>query len=137
MIFVLGGLWLHPVSFFVVGAVMLAGTQNEYYKMVRSTGIRPQLVTGIITGFLVYFTSTLVAMGWLPRAGFMALIPVISIIMVIELFRKAERPFDSLAHTFFSIIYTAFEPKKQGKKIFSSKTVDGGRRRQGRGEHLS
>jgi len=107
VIFVLGGLWLHPVSFFLVGAVMLAGTQNEYYKMVRTTGVRPQLVTGIITGFLVYFTSTMVAMGWLPKASFMALIPVLSIVMVIELFRKAEKPFDSLAHTFFSILYTA------------------------------
>ncbi|MCK7539125.1 MAG: hypothetical protein MZV63_53470 [Marinilabiliales bacterium] len=35
VIFVLGGLWLHPVSFFIVGAVMIAGTQHEYYIMVQ------------------------------------------------------------------------------------------------------
>lgn len=107
VIFVLGGLWLHPVSFFLVGAVILAGTQREYYLMVRSTGIRPQLVTGIITGFLLYLTSSLVAVGMIPRETFLMLIPVLSIVMVIELFRKVERPFDSLAHTFFSILYTA------------------------------
>jgi len=107
VIFVLGGLWLHPISFFLVGAVMIAGTQREYYIMVRGTGVRPQLVTGIISGFLLYFTSTIVAIGWLPWEGFLVLIPVISIIMVIELFRNVERPFDSLAHTFFSILYTA------------------------------
>ncbi len=107
VIFVLGGLWLHPVSFFLVGAVMLAGTQNEYYRMVRSTGVRPQVITGIITGFLLYFVSTMVAMEWLPRESFIALIPVLSLIMIIELFRKVEKPFDSLAHTFFSILYTA------------------------------
>ena len=107
VIFVLGGLWLHPVSFFIVGAVMLAGTQNEYYRMVRSTGVRPQMITGIITGFLLYFVSTMVAMGWLPRESFTALIPVLLLIMIIELFRKVEKPFDSLAHTFFSILYTA------------------------------
>jgi phosphatidate cytidylyltransferase len=28
-------------------------------------------------------------------------------IMVIELYRKQEKPFDSLAHTFFSVLYTA------------------------------
>ena len=27
--------------------------------------------------------------------------------MVIELYRKQEKPFDSLAHTFFSVLYTA------------------------------
>jgi len=107
VVLVLGGLWFHPVSFFLVGAVMLAGMQHEYYIMVRSTGVRPQIITGIITGFILYFVSTLVAMGILPKGSFMALIPVLSIIMIFELFRKAERPFDSLAHTFFSILYTA------------------------------
>ncbi|NLE33994.1 MAG: phosphatidate cytidylyltransferase [Bacteroidales bacterium] len=107
VVFVLGGLWLHPVSFFIVGAVMIAGTQREYYIMVSNTGVRPQLVTGIISGFLLYVISTTVALGWLSRNWFLAMIPVISIVMVIELFRKVERPFDSLAHTFFSILYTA------------------------------
>ena len=107
VIFVLGGLWLHPISFFLVGAVMIGGTQHEYYIMVRGTGVRPQLVTGIISGFLLYVISTVVAIGWLPGSWFLAMIPVISIVMVIELFRKVERPFDSLAHTFFSILYTA------------------------------
>lgn len=107
VIFVLGGLWLHPISFFIVGAVMLAGTQKEYYTMVRSTGIRPQVITGIITGFLVYFISTLVAMKVIPRESYLILIPIMSVIMVVELYRKTDKPFDSLAHTFFSILYTA------------------------------
>jgi len=107
VVFVLGGLWLHPVSFFIVGAVMLAGTQKEYYTMVRSTGIRPQVITGIITGFLVYFISTLVAMKVIPRESYLVLIPIMSVTMVVELYRRKEKPFDSLAHTFFSILYTA------------------------------
>jgi len=107
VIFVLGGLWLHPVSFFIVGAVMIAGMQHEYYIMVRGAGVRPQLVTGIVSGFILYVTATLIALGWLAREWFLAMIPVISTVMAIELFRKVERPFDSLAHTFFSIIYIA------------------------------
>lgn len=107
VIFVLGGLWLHPVSFFIVGAVLVVGTQHEYYTMVRGIGVRPQLVTGIISGLILYITSTMIALGWLPVKGFLILIPVTSIVMFIELFRNVERPFDSLAHTFFSILYTA------------------------------
>jgi phosphatidate cytidylyltransferase len=107
VVFVLGGLWLHPVSFFIVGAVMLAGTQKEYYTMVRSTGVRPQVITGIITGFLVYFISTLVAMKVIPRESYLVLIPIMSVTMVVELYRRKDKPFDSLAHTFFSILYTA------------------------------
>jgi phosphatidate cytidylyltransferase len=107
VVFVLGGLWLHPVTFFIVGAVILAGTQKEYYTMVRSTGVKPQVITGIITGFLVYFISTLVAMRVIPRESYLVLIPIMSLIMVVEIYRKNEKPFDSLAHTFFSILYTA------------------------------
>jgi phosphatidate cytidylyltransferase len=107
VIFVLGSLWLHPLSFFILGAVMIAGMQREYYIMVRGTGVRPQLVTGIISGLILYVTATMIALGWLAREWFLAMIPVISIVMTIELFRKVERSFDSLAHTFFSILYAA------------------------------
>lgn len=107
VISVLGGLWLHPVSFFIIIAVMIAGTQHEYYMMVRGTGIRPQTIAGIIAGFVIYLISTTVAAGWLPGKTFLLLIPLVTFVMVAELFRKVERPFDSLAHTFFSILYTA------------------------------
>jgi len=107
VIFVLGGLWLHPVSFFIVGAVLIAGTQREYYIMFRGTGVRPQLVPGIISGLILYVTATLIALGWLAREWFLVMIPVMAIMMTIELFRKVEKPFDSLAHTFFSVLYTA------------------------------
>ena len=57
VIFVMGGFWLHPVSFFLTGLIMLIGTQYEYYLMIRNTGVRPQLVPGILTGIycLCYF----------------------------------------------------------------------------------
>jgi phosphatidate cytidylyltransferase len=107
VIFVLGGFWLHPVSFFLTGLVMVAGTQFEYYQMIKGTGIRPQMITGIFSGLTVYVISTLIASGMIRVSSFLFLIPLISGIMVIELYRKQEKPFDSLSHTFFSILYTA------------------------------
>lgn len=107
VICVLGGLWLHPVSFIIVVAVVIATMQHEYYMMVRGTGVRPQAIAGITAGLVIYLISTMVAAGWLPGKSFLLLIPVITVVMVTELFRKVERPFDSLAHTFFSILYTA------------------------------
>jgi phosphatidate cytidylyltransferase len=103
----MGGFWLHPVSFFLTGAIILAGTQYEYYVIIRNTGVRPQLVPGMITGIAAYTISTLIASGIIPKNYFLILVPMILVIMVTELYRKQEKPFDSLAHTFFSIIYTA------------------------------
>jgi len=103
----MGGFWLHPISFFLTGLVMLIGTQYEYYLMIRNTGVKPQMFPGIITGVTAYIISTLIASGVIRMNSFLVLIPMISIIMIVELYRKQEKPFDSLAHTFFSVIYTA------------------------------
>lgn len=103
----MGGFWLHPISFFLTGLIMLIGTQYEYYKMIRNTGVRPQMVPGMITGITAYVISTLIASGIIPENFFLVLIPMMSVIMVIELYRNQEKPFDSLAHTFFSLLYTA------------------------------
>jgi phosphatidate cytidylyltransferase len=107
VIFVMGGFWLHPFSFILTGLILLIGTQYEYYLMIRNTGLRPQMVPGIITGITAYAISTLIASGVIPRKSFLVLIPMMLIIMVIELYRKQDKPFDSLAHTLFSVLYTA------------------------------
>jgi phosphatidate cytidylyltransferase len=105
VIFVLGGFWLHPVSFFLAGLIILAGTQYEYYLMIMNTRVKPQLIPGMITGISAYVISTLIASGKLPESFFLALIPMMLVIMVIELYRKQDKPFDSLAHTFFPVLY--------------------------------
>jgi phosphatidate cytidylyltransferase len=106
VLFVMGAFWLHPVTFFFGGLIMMIGTQVEYYRMIRLTGIRPQVVTGIITGITAYTISSLVAAQLISREFFLLLIPMLSVVMVIEIYRKVEKPFDSLAHTYFSILYT-------------------------------
>lgn len=107
VIFVMGGFWLHPFSFILTGLILLIGTQYEYYLMIRNTGVRPQILPGIITGITAYAISTLIASGVIPRKSFLVLIPMMLLIMVIELYRKQDKPFDSLAHTLFSVLYTA------------------------------
>jgi phosphatidate cytidylyltransferase len=108
VIFILGGFWLHPLSFFVTGFVILAGSLYEYYKMIRDSGVNPQMINGIFAGTTMYTVSTLVAAGYLSKEYFLILVPLILVIMISELYRKQEKPFDSLAHTFFGLIYIAF-----------------------------
>jgi phosphatidate cytidylyltransferase len=103
----MGGFWLHPISFFLTALVLLIGTQYEYYLMIRNTGVKPQMVPGIITGVTAYTLSTLIAWGVIPKKYFLVLIPLILLTMIIELYRKQEKPFDSLSHTLFSAIYSA------------------------------
>jgi phosphatidate cytidylyltransferase len=107
VIFILGGFWLHPISFFITGLLLLAGAQYEYYLMIKNTGVRAQMINGIITGAVLYVISTLVAAGLIEKEYYLALFPIVIIIMITELYRKQDKPFDSLAHTFFAVIYIA------------------------------
>lgn len=103
----LGGFWLHPVSFFITGLIIVAGAEHEYYGMIEKSGIHPRKAGGILAGITIYSISTLVAAGLIPVTSFLLIIPLTAVIIVIELFRKEEKPFDSLAHTFFAILYIA------------------------------
>jgi phosphatidate cytidylyltransferase len=107
VIFTLGGFWLHPLSFFLTGLLILSGTQYEYYRIVKSTGINAQMIPGMITGGTAYILSTLIASGILEYRFFLILILFIALLMIAELYRRQEKPFDSLAHTLLGIIYTA------------------------------
>jgi phosphatidate cytidylyltransferase len=91
----------------LTGLVLLIGTQYEYYTMIRNTGLRLQMISGITAGIILYALSTLIAWGILPQKFFLLLIPVAAFIMTFELYRRQEKPFDSLSHTFFSVLYTA------------------------------
>jgi phosphatidate cytidylyltransferase len=106
VIFVLGGFWLHPVSFFITGLVMVTGTQAEYFRILKRDGARPQTVMGLVTGATVYTVASFVAAGYISADWFLVAVPLIVLIFTAELYRKLEKPFDSLAHTFFPVIYT-------------------------------
>lgn len=75
--------------------------------MIKNTGVQPQMVLGILTGITAYVISTLIASGIIPENSFLILIPMMLILMVVELYRRQDNPFNSLAHTFFAVLYTA------------------------------
>jgi phosphatidate cytidylyltransferase len=105
VILILGGFWLHPLSFFITGLLILTGSLYEYYILIRETGTRPQMISGIAAGIILYSVSTLVSAGLLSQMYFLVLIPVVLLIIVSELYRKQDKPFDSLAHTIFGLVY--------------------------------
>ncbi len=107
VIFILGGFWLHPISFLITGLVLLTGTQYEYYNIIAATGVKPRKTAGLIAGISVYIISALVAAAIIPVKSFLLLIPLITLTMISELYSMQDKPFDSLAHTFFPLIYTA------------------------------
>ncbi|MBS0011540.1 MAG: phosphatidate cytidylyltransferase [Bacteroidales bacterium] len=105
IIIVLGGLWLHPVTYFCIGGILLAGSVYEYYKLISFTGIKPQKAAGIISALSLYLISVFVAAEALDSVFYLIVMGQLILIIVFQLFRKQEKPFDALAHTFFAVIF--------------------------------
>ena len=105
MILTLGGFWLHALSFYFTGLIILTGMIYEYYSIIKTSGIKPQMFLGILTAITAYTMASLVAAGIFPGEYLLVLVPLMLLIPVTELYRKQDRPFDSLAHTFFPLIY--------------------------------
>ena len=83
----------------------MTGAQYEYYLMIRNNRVRSQFIPGMVTGAAAYTISTLVAAGIVPWKLLLVIVPMIILIMIIELYRQEEKPFDSLAHTLLPLIY--------------------------------
>jgi phosphatidate cytidylyltransferase len=105
VVFIIGGFLLHPVSFAVTGLIILTGTQYEYYRIIGKTGIRPQMITGLAVSVTAYVLATLAAAGILATQWLLLVLPLLSLVFITGLYRKEDRPFDSIAHTLLPLVY--------------------------------
>jgi len=105
VVFIIGGFLLHPVSFALTGLAILAGTQYEYYLMIGKAGIKPQRITGMAVSVTAYLLAVLSAAGLLEARWLLMILPLLTLVFITELYRKEERPFDSIAHTLFPLFY--------------------------------
>lgn len=106
VLIILGGLWLHPISFIGITMFLAIGSQYEYISIVRKSAISINYSISFLSGAALFLVTTAVASG---IAGWELLIVLLLIppaLIVAELFMGRERPFDSVAHIIFSLIYT-------------------------------
>ncbi len=97
-----GNIWYY-LLFLLLSSLCLV----EFYKSFKAPGTSPQIVTGTITGMLLFTAGYLHASGNLPFIIYLALIPAYLIIQLSEIYRKKQTPLKNLHHTFFGIIYVA------------------------------
>ena len=95
-------------------AIMVIGLV-EFYKMARHNGSKPQFITGIATGIILFIGLALPAIGVqnksfegieiLMAMTIISISLVIPICMVIELFKVSQTPMSNIATTILGIVY--------------------------------
>lgn len=78
----------------------------EFYRLVKTAGIVPDTMTGVINGAYIYVVFALISIDS-DYHKLLFLLPVtLSGVFIQELFKKNKAPFTNIAYTYLGIIFT-------------------------------
>ncbi len=106
-VILIGGTLWHPLSFFVVFFTVVVLGLLEFYKLVKVASIEPQYILGVLLGIVIFTGNFLFANSLVDFKIFLAIIPILTAIMIIELYREKENPFSNIAFTIFGASYVS------------------------------
>lgn len=79
----------------------------EFYKMIETDNVKPQKLSGLIIGSIVFLLLSFVSAKILDVHTLLFLIPVVLFVFIIELFRKTTSAINNISYTILGIIYIA------------------------------
>jgi phosphatidate cytidylyltransferase len=79
----------------------------EFYRLLGAQSIKPNKVIGIALGGFFYIVLFLIERELIsPKLLYMAM-PLLSLVLVLELYRKQPQPFTNIAFTLLGVLYIA------------------------------
>ena len=80
---------------------------HEFYKLLQKGGRTPQTWLGFLSGGLLFAGLAAVANNWIDAKYLFALVPLIAISFILELYRNKPSPFENVALTLVGVLYIA------------------------------
>lgn len=88
------------VSFVALWSLIGLLTLWEFYSLLKKSGAEPQRCIPMFTGAVALLTTAIYgAPQWI------AIIPLLALIAVVEIFRKGSKAFENLAYSYLGLIY--------------------------------
>ena len=105
ILIIVGALTAGPLTFYILFAFITGLCLFEFYTLASKNGAEVQKITGIIMGLAVFTLIFLVAGNYLEYQWLLAILPLILLIIIRELYRKKENPFRNISYTLAGLIY--------------------------------
>ncbi|MCF8296557.1 MAG: phosphatidate cytidylyltransferase [Saprospiraceae bacterium] len=99
--------WNQFVFISVFQLIVLLGIW-EFYKMVETNNVKPQKLSGLIIGSIVFLLLSFVSAKILSPQTLLFIIPAVLFVFIIELYRKTTSAISNISYTILGIIYVAF-----------------------------
>jgi len=103
----LGSLFLGPLFFASFGLLLVLVVLLEFYRLVKSTELSPNIPAGLILSLAVYGLAFSVLVYNKSLQNALLLVPIVLAVFVAELYRKSSTPFQNIAITLLAVCYVA------------------------------
>lgn len=104
---VIGSIFFSKISFFILFELIVIGAMYEFYSLAHKKNFNPQKIYGIVIGASVFAANYLFIEGYISSKIFLAAIPVVISIFIIELYRSTDQVFVNIGFTLLGILYIA------------------------------
>jgi phosphatidate cytidylyltransferase len=101
----LGSLFLGPLVFAAFGLLLVVVGLLEFYRLVKSTELSPNIPAGLILSLAVYGLAFSVLVYNKSLQNALLLVPIVLAVFVAELYRKSSTPFQNIAITLLAVLW--------------------------------
>jgi phosphatidate cytidylyltransferase len=107
VIVMLGSIMLGRYAFSIFYLLLSILCLREFYRLLKKSGIEPNMLTGLINGFFIYIIFALIVINSsLAVYKLLALLTIsISVIFIQELFKKSASPFINISYTLAGLVF--------------------------------
>jgi len=95
------------LSFSILFLIITILGTREFYILSEKGENKPQKTIGTIASTVLFASTAFVCMGYADARLLIINIPLLFLIFIIELYRKAQNPFRNIAFTLLGIVYVA------------------------------
>lgn len=96
-----------PWTFLVLCLLILGTGLLEFFKLIKSENVEPQILIGLILGTSLFALTVAVSIGMLSAEALLVLLPLVFLVFIIELYRNKAHPFLDIGVTLLGSIYLA------------------------------
>jgi phosphatidate cytidylyltransferase len=104
---VIGSILLSKYSFILLCFLLMALCLNEFYDLTRNNQRKPQSITGLLVGSMLFVMVALYALGYVKPILLLLNLALIFFIFGFELYRNTEKPITNIAVTIMGVCYVA------------------------------
>ena len=104
---IIGSLLWHPFVFSIVIFILMIIALKEFYHLSHLHNIHPDRYSGYTVSSVIFILSVLNALGFVSPWALAALVPLVFIFFVAEMFRDRENAILNLAFSIFPVAYVS------------------------------